>query len=233
MNRTEIVQRMIDATNGQAYLEIGVFKGENFLPIRCRRKVAVDPAFQIPRWKRSPLRNLFRGSSCQYYEVPSDTYFQKHWKPGEKFDVAFIDGLHTFEQSLADLRNCLSALATGGCVVLHDCSPPHAAAEFPAPSLDAAFAANPPGWTGEWCGDVWKTIWQTKHKGQGLDTFVLDCDYGVGVVVKTAEDWSIEEDTTTVDSLTFEDLDRDRQAMINLKPPAFVDEFLKQWKRPS
>ena len=38
-----------------------------------------------------------------------------------KIDIAFIDGLHTYEQSLSDARNCLRYLNHDGYIIFHDC----------------------------------------------------------------------------------------------------------------
>ena len=44
-------------------------------------------------------------------------------KNKERFDCIFIDGLHTFEQSLKDFYNAWEVLNKGGAVVFHDTNP--------------------------------------------------------------------------------------------------------------
>jgi len=183
MDRIEILRRIAAALNARHYLEIGVSKGESFFPLRVARKVAVDPHPRLSWRKRlrklvaNPL-NLFNA----YHRITSDEYFARHAPPPGGFDLVFIDGLHTYEQALRDARNALKVLSPGGVVALHDCNPPHAAAALPARSYEDAAAARPPGWTGEWCGDVWKAIVHLRVAHPDLEVAVLDCDYGVGLL---------------------------------------------------
>jgi hypothetical protein len=58
------------------------------------------------------------------------------WNLLEK--VIFIDGLHTFEQTLQDSYNSLNYLAQGGVIILHDCNPPSEASSTPAQSIPEA-----------------------------------------------------------------------------------------------
>ena len=66
-----------------------------------------------------------------------------------KIDVAFIDELHTHEQSLRDAVNCLKYLNNDGCILFHDCNPQSEEA------ADKSLPSKPINWN----GDVWKTIY--------------------------------------------------------------------------
>jgi hypothetical protein len=103
-------------------------------------------------------------------------------------DVVFVDGLHTYQQALKDVNNSLINLNEKGVIIIHDCNPPHEAAAYPADSYDHAASLSLPGWTGEWCGDVWKTICYLRSHRNDLKIFVLDCDYGLGIVMRGEPD---------------------------------------------
>jgi len=191
MNRKELLQYLIDKFNYEHYLEIGVHKGKTFLPIECRKKIAVDPAFRIyPVYllkyivrNRTNLRN-------SYYQMTSEKFFTKRlsrFKPENYPDIVFIDGLHTFEASLKDVLEALYYLKPEGSIVLHDCFPPTKAAAIPGRSLAEAAGKNVEGWTGAWCGDVWKTIVYLKQSfPDDLEISVLNTDMGLGIVRKSS-----------------------------------------------
>ncbi|TAG85607.1 MAG: class I SAM-dependent methyltransferase, partial [Oscillatoriales cyanobacterium] len=124
----------------------------------------------------------------------------------ERFDVAFIDGLHTYEQSLQDVLNTLDNLNENGVIVMHDCKPPHVLAACPAQSLQAAIDMNVPGWDGNWCGDVWKTICDLRSNRKDLRVFVLDCDFGLGIVMKGKPDIDLNLSKDELDKMTYEDV---------------------------
>ena len=63
--------------------------------------------------------------------MTSDEFFAKASLPF-RFDVVFIDGLHTYEQSRKDAENALGVIVEGGVIIMHDCNPPNAAAAQPA-----------------------------------------------------------------------------------------------------
>ena len=92
---------------------------------------------------------------------------------GKHFDVVFIDGDHSFDQSLRDVENALVEPRPGGVILVHDCNPPTAAAASP----DPAGAGD-----GPWCGDVWKTIVHLRATRSDLRVRILDTDCGIGVI---------------------------------------------------
>ena len=224
MYRVELIQSYIDKNSYSRYLEIGTFKGESFFPIRCRKKIAVDPNFLFS--KKDRLYSLTRNNSNlrnSYYELESNDFFQNHKNEflKNKIDIAFIDGLHTFRASLEDSLNTLSILKDGGTVILHDCYPPHEAAAAPASSYEDAYNNRDSSWTGEWCGDVWKTIVYLRAKyPDSLKIFTIDKDYGLGVV-KTLDldlDLKIDEDLfQKIAKFDYQYLENDYRNLLNLQ----------------
>jgi hypothetical protein len=227
MNRTEVIQKIIDQKRARKYLEIGVAGGLNFFPIKVLRKIAVDPKFAFKKktkkkWKSKNKYNFL----AKYHEIISDDYFARKGR-GKRFDVIFIDGLHTHEQSLKDVLNSLNCLNENGVIIMHDCSPPHAASAQPAQSLQHAIEMKVPGWTSEWCGDVWKTICYLRSQRKDLKIFVLDCDYGLGIVTKENSETRLELSEEALANMSYEDLSRDRNNLLNLKKESYLEKFLR------
>lgn len=104
MNRTTIIQSLIDKINAKSYLEIGIDNAVNFQTIVCNRKVSVDP----------------NTNTVAMHYLTSDEFFKNNT---DKFDVIFIDGLHHADQVYRDIINSLSALNDGGYIVCHDMNP--------------------------------------------------------------------------------------------------------------
>jgi len=234
MNRIDVIQKIIDRKKARTYLEIGVRAGDAFLKIKARNKYGVDPCFAISPWKK--FRYYFKNPYNvfnRYFAVTSDVFFvrEKVLLSRQGLDVVFIDGLHTFEQSLKDVLNSLSYLNPNGVIVLHDCNPTSAAAAMPARSFEEIATLNPPGFTGIWNGDVWKTIVYLRATRKDLNVFVLDCDFGLGIVTKAQAENTLGYSAETVRNLSYEDLSKNRQTMLNLKEAKFLQEFL--WEQTS
>jgi len=232
MTRTDVIQSIIDRKNARHYLEIGVADGSNFHPIRVRHKTAVDPCFRFNMRNRIKwmLKNRCN-ARARYHELPSDDYFENTSREPGKFDVVFIDGLHTYQQSLRDVIHALDRLADSGVIVMHDCNPSHAAEAWPAESFDDALRQNPPGWNGEWCGDVWKTICNLRSLRSDLDVFVLNCDRGLGIVTRGRPESRLDLTEEEIGKLNYDDLAADRSDLLNLKDEDLFAGFLSQLQR--
>ena len=93
--REDRINGLAKINNAKNYLEIGVSKGVTFKEVEITNKVAVDPCF---RFDTSDDQ-----SNCKYFEVTSDEYFSKICaKENTNFDLIYLDGLHTFEQTFRD-----------------------------------------------------------------------------------------------------------------------------------
>jgi hypothetical protein len=131
------------------YLEIGVSKGYTFESVRCGTRVGVEPA---PKFD---LRRLPPG--VRVHAQPSDDYFAE-LPASETFDVAFVDGLHHFEQAYRDIVHTFQHLRLGGAVLVDDVVPvdAYSAMRDMAESLRARAAAGGEG--NAWHGDVFRTV---------------------------------------------------------------------------
>lgn len=106
--------------------------------------------------------------SCKCnYHMTSDDFFKINQK---KYDVIFIDGLHHCEQVCRDINNSLNYLKSNGVILLHDCIP------------ENEIVQRVPRCSKTWTGDVWKAFVLFRCVRQDLEMFVIDTDYGVGVI---------------------------------------------------
>jgi hypothetical protein len=148
MTRADLVNFFSDRIEQAKYLEIGVHKGETFFSVRAAQKVAVDPHFAF---EGSDLRLM---PNCIFHETYSDRYFSE-FAAGEVFDIIFVDGLHTFEQTLRDFLSAGQILSRSGVIIIDDVHPD---GYFETLSIEerAAFAAFPIVHTTGWAGDVYR-----------------------------------------------------------------------------
>jgi hypothetical protein len=226
MNKQEIIQQTIDKIKGRLYLEIGVQRGKNFYKIRALRKIAIDPKFIIGYKRR--LFNFLALLNSTFFEMTSNQFFEK--KAGsilakKKIDVAFIDGLHTYEQSLTDFNNCLKYLAPNGVILFHDCNPQSREAAEPVSSpqeMMNKFQRK----NSEWNGDVWKTIVHLRTFHPDLKVFVLDCDFGIGIVTKGIPDIVLSYTQEQINKMEYDYFDKNRTELLNLKSPSYLNGFI-------
>lgn len=151
-SRAQVVQSALDLFAQPRYLEIGVAKGATFHETRAFRKTAVDPYF---KFDVGDARSSH--PEARYFNLPSDAFFAQ-CPIGEKFDVIYIDGLHTFEQTLRDLMNALSHLADRSVIIIDDIFPNSLAAAQRARADFVAVREHLGLENKAWMGDVYKLV---------------------------------------------------------------------------
>ena len=149
-SRSEIIQKIIDSKKYKNYLEVGCDKDENFSKINVEKKIGVDP---------------LNGGTLR---MTSDDFFKTN---NEKFDLIFLDGLHTYEQTIKDIDNSLKFLNNHGVVIIHDCLP------------KKIWNQIVPRVYGHWNGDVWKAIVHSRTYSNA-DTYTCIADHGLGIIFK-------------------------------------------------
>jgi hypothetical protein len=233
MNKLTVIQEIINKKNAKNYLEIGIYKGGNFLPIKCNTKIAVDPNPVIPIEKKLKWYTLNPGNfSGKYFKTTSDNFFASNTAllKEKPIDVAFVDGLHTYQQSLKDVLNILKFADENAVVLMHDCNPETEASAYPSDTFEYAKTAGIKDWKGQWCGDVWKAVVDLRVNRTDLDVCVLNCDYGLGVVTRKKKERNfapLNLGGRTIDSLSYPDLEKNRKEYLNLKEPEYFYQFLK------
>lgn len=221
MDRIEIIKKIIKKIKAETYIEIGVEFGTVFSKIRIKRKIAVDPKIKIS-WKKKLIDSL-KLNDVKYFEEISDKFFSQHSDlfKKRKIDVAFVDGLHTYQQTLKDIENCLKFLNEKGIVIVHDCNPTN---EFSAAS-DREIAKK--AGQKKWNGDVWKAILYLRSTRQDLEIFTLDCDYGLGIIKKMPTKEKLDFLPEQIKKMSYQDLEKNRGKFLNLKNIDYFEEFLK------
>lgn len=157
--RTDILNTIVSKYKVKKYLEIGVRNpNENFNLISVVDKDGVDPEPLIP---------------CNYI-MTSDEFFNSHVK--EKYDLVFVDGLHTAQQSYLDVVNSMKHLNENGFIVMHDCNPP---SEYHTRTYEEYLKTR-----GQWNGDVYKGFLKLKRDYPEWNAFVVDEDFGCAILTK-------------------------------------------------
>ena len=141
---------LIKKNNYSDYLEIGCDQDQLFSKIRINNKKGVDPV----------SGGNIRKTSDDFFEVND-----------EKFDIVFIDGLHTYDQVKKDILNSVDCLKENGIILVHDCMP------------DSLSKQAVPRYRMIWNGDVWKAITDLRQK-EDLEIFTCEMDQGIGVIKK-------------------------------------------------
>jgi len=227
MKKEVVIQSIIDKLGATTYLEIGVQRGKNFFSIQAARKIAIDPHFMFGLTRRLVnLGQLFRHTFC---EMTSDAFFAHEAARllPQGIDVAFIDGLHTYQQSLLDFKYCYKYLNPGGVILFHDCNPLTEEA-----GVKAWSPADARQKTGKavtmWNGDVWKTIVHLRALHPELEVFTLNGDQGVGIARKGTPESTLSYQAGEIDAIPYSTFAAQRTEMLNLKDPSYIDAFLKR-----
>ena len=164
------------------YLEIGCQEDNNFNAISVKNKVGVDP------------------ESGGTLRLTSDKFFRDNKL---KFDLIFLDGLHTYEQTKRDLLHSLDIINDGGVIVLDDFIPRNWKEDF-TPRVQT-----------NWNGDVWKAIVESR-KSKDIDVYTCYADFGIGVIMKRPNRNLLEFSNQDSKSLKFEDYFHNHKNLMNI-----------------
>ena len=180
--RTKIIQEIINHRNYKSYLEVGCDNDENFSKIQIANKIGIDPL------KGGTLR------------MTSDEFFIKN---DQSFDIIFLDGLHTYEQTIKDIDNGLKFLNTNGVIIIHDCLP------------KKIWNQIVPRLYGHWNGDVWKAIVHSRTYDLA-DTYTCIADHGLGVIFKRKNRNKLDIKQTNFKKLKFADYYKNHHQYMNV-----------------
>ena len=174
MQRDRVLQGFLDLFKTARYLEIGVDAGVTFHALGASHRVAVDPQFRfdVPEPRVTPTR--------EYHEVPSDVYFGSRSFDAPKFDVIYLDGLHTFEQILRDLLNAIECLADEGVIVIDDVLPTTFTSSLPNEDDVVMIRALVPSEAADesWMGDVYRVVFFVATFMQGWQFATIQENHG-------------------------------------------------------
>ena len=146
--RWDLIEYLIKKNNYTNYLEIGCDQNQLFSKFLIENKIGVDPV------------------SGGNIRKTSDDFFKENVN---KFDIVFIDGLHTYEQVKKDILNSVNFLNENGIILVHDCMP------------DSLGKQAVPRYKMQWNGDVWKAIVDLRQK-ENLNIYTCEMDQGIGII---------------------------------------------------
>ena len=168
--RWDLIEYLINKYKYSDYLEIGCDQDQLFSKVKIKNKTGVDPT---------------NGGNIR---KTSDEFFKENKK---KFDIIFIDGLHTYNQVKKDILNSINCLKDEGIVLVHDCMP------------DSLSKQAVPRYRMSWNGDVWKAIVDLRQN-ENLEIYTCKIDQGIGVIKKKRNS-SILKLEKNIKDLKFED----------------------------
>jgi hypothetical protein len=152
MNKIELINYLIKLRNYNRYLEITVHNvQDNFVHIQCADK-----------------KQIISGQQNNYQWINDDN-------EGKKFDIIFIDGIHTEEQVASEIEIAYHCLSGNGVIIIHDCMPPD---EWHQRDMKAFKEGE------NWNGTVWKAVLRTFNNTTYKCT-LLDTDWGCGLIDMT------------------------------------------------
>jgi hypothetical protein len=146
MNRTQLLNYLVERHNLQSYCEIGLQNpANNFNKIQCKVKCSVDP---------DPNAKAKHPCTSDEFFASNKTYFSLY----------FIDGWHEAGQVKRDFENALRWLTDDGYIVIHDVLP------------DEQQYTTVPRVTKRWFGSVYKFCLNLKsYDGIDFITYNFDC----------------------------------------------------------
>lgn len=193
--RTQIINKAITKFNLYAYLEVGVGNNVNFTEVEAGYKQSVDT------------------NGRAIWTMTSDRFFETN---DRQYDFIFVDGLHEKEQTYKDIINSLACLNEGGIIMCHDMSPME---EEHQERLSYRTEGDLKGFDRPiWNGDVWKAWIQLRKERDDLEMYVINADYGCGIIRKGSQTL-LKDDS----EINFKNLDANRVEWLNLKEVEEID----------
>ena len=169
--RYQVIQGLLDLFNNPSYLEIGVNEGVTFHNVIASKKVAVDPHFLF--------KDFERDDASTYFEETSDRFFEFEAFSPERYDVVYLDGLHTLEQTLRDLLNAIGRINEYGIIVIDDVLPNSYRASLKNLSeFEALWAAADLKGDVSWMGDVYRLVFFIRAFMRGFSYATIKDNHG-------------------------------------------------------
>jgi hypothetical protein len=136
----EVLRWVHQTLKPSLYIEIGVDRGDSLVhTLPTTKSIGIDPS---PHCSSRPNADIYPMTSDDFFaQVEAGTI------PGiHGYSLAFIDGLHTYDQALRDFINLEKLSSPDSVIMIHDCIP-----------VDEISASNPRA-SKFYTGDIWKTL---------------------------------------------------------------------------
>lgn len=144
------------------------------------------------------------------YKMTSDRFFNEI-HIDKKYDLIFIDGLHHDYQVYRDILNSLEHLNKNGFVVCHDMNPLLEICQMKDQFVTV------------WNGDCWKAFVKLRSERQDLEMFVIDTDWGIGIIKRGNQDTIV-----LPYQIDFSYFEKNKIELLNL---ITVDSFFKKFEQ--
>lgn len=211
MDRVELIQRAVESVGGKDYLEIGVETGKTIRNIVASNRVGVDPNYLFDTEnEKSDTLAFFHGTSDQYFNQFAGTID----------GVIYVDGLHTYEQTLKDIVNSLGAMSPRSMVIVDDCIPRDANEGMAAKSHAEAGG-------GAWCGDVWKSIVDLRINRENLNIFTVPEGPGMAIITFGKPKYRLNLNGQDINKLNYEYFNEYKDMLLNIKSEDYYIGFLE------
>lgn len=158
-NASDLINLLARRFEARKYLEIGVRHGDTFFAVNLPLKTAVDPAFTFDWAARCDAVYAAQSSDEFFASFPESETAAPFLENGRPvWDLIFIDGLHTFEQSCRDFENSLRFAHQNTIWLLDDTVPSDPYSALPDQELALRCRALAGGQGRAWHGEVYKTL---------------------------------------------------------------------------
>ena len=202
------LERVHNALRPETYLEIGVAKGQSIACARPpTRAIGIDP---------EPRINVALKTETHIFCETSDAFFARHGLApllnGKPLTLAFIDGLHVFQQSLKDFMNVEAVCGPRSVILFHDTVPLNEVTQRP--DRQRTF----------YTGDVWKTVLCLKHYRPDLNILTVATPWtGLTVVTRLNPESRVlveNQDAAIAQfsDMTYSEIENNLDAALNLVP---------------
>jgi hypothetical protein len=151
----DMIPNIVRCIGAESYLEIGCADNTCFGKVQATKKIGVDPE---------------RGGT---HRMTSDEFFRTN---KEKFDVIFIDGMHTYQQVKVDFENAKRFSNEKGIVIFHDVLPDNRYTAWPTKK-----GRPKPKGVVAWNGDVWRINFDLLE-APGMDYRIVPNLHGMGIL---------------------------------------------------
>ena len=153
-----LLRRTHEILKPRCYLEIGVHRGHSLALVQPEtHAVGIDPE---PMVEDPPDKAVIVPATSDDFFSNPDLFGLL----GGHLDLAFVDGLHLFEQALRDVANVEHHSNPDGIILIHDCLP-----------IDAETSAREQT-SMIWSGDVWKVVVALRRHRQDLTVTTVDVE---------------------------------------------------------
>ena len=149
--RFQRLNALAKTNNASKYLEIGVNKGDTFNKVDVSLKVAVYPKF------RFKIEN-YTNQNTIFHEIVSDEFFTKFALEYDYFDLIYLDGLHTFEQTFRDFCASLRYSRANTIWLIDDTHPTSLFSADPNPTRVKKLKRIAGDESNTWMGDIYKVV---------------------------------------------------------------------------